>query len=203
MDEQSWLNMMDELSFDPNLHTFSQLQSAYAEKHRHYHTSAHIEACLALFNEHRNAATKPAEIECAIWFHDAIYSPMSKENELKSADWAAQFLRENGCSDETPDNVRSHILATVHNSSVSDPDTQLLVDIDLSILGSDKEMYRSFENNVRREYKWVPPPLYRRERRKILTSFLARKAIYFTLPLREKYENQARINLKEAILGLQ
>ena len=86
MDERAWLNMMDDLSIGPNLPTYERLRSAYAEKHRHYHTSAHIESCLALFDEHRSAAQAPENVECAIWFHDAVYNPMRTDNERRSAE---------------------------------------------------------------------------------------------------------------------
>lgn len=202
MDEQSWLRLMRDLSIDDNLATFRKLKAAYAEKHRHYHTSAHIEACLALFSEHRSSASKPADVECAIWFHDAIYNPMSGDNEKKSADWAVRFLQENDFTDEQCERVRSLIMATIHEAPANDPDTQFLVDIDLSILGADKSTYQKFENDVRREYKWVPGPLFRRERRKILQSFLDRETIYSTSAIRAKYETQARANMVAALKSI-
>ncbi len=202
MDERSWLQLMDNLSIDSNLSTFAQLTAAYSEGHRYYHTAAHIEACLEIFEQSKSVATKPAEIECAIWFHDAIYNPMSKDNELKSANWAAQFLRDNRCSEQAQEAVRNLILATVHDAAATDPDTQLLIDVDLSILGADEATYDLFEANVRREYRWVPGPLFRRERRKILASFLARETIYGTVSIREEFEAQARENLSRAIQQL-
>jgi len=203
VNKNSWLKLMDGLSIGTNLSTFEELTSAYAESHRHYHTSTHIDACLELFERHRQTAGKPAELECAIWFHDAIYKPLGRDNELKSADWAARFLRDNACSGQSQDNVRKLILATAHDSPATDSDTQLLVDIDLSILGVDEAAYDLFEENVRREYRLVPAPLYRRGRRNILESFLARKPLYLTPSIRDEYETQARVNLERAIRRLQ
>lgn len=202
MDERSWLRLMDDLGISSNLSTFEDLTRAYGESHRYYHTARHIEACLVHFEQHRHFAENPAEVECAIWFHDAIYNPLSKNNELKSATWAERFLRDNLCSEKLQETVRNLILATVHDANATDLDTQLLVDIDLTILGTDEETYDLFERNVRREYRWVPGPLYRRERRKILESFLARKTIYFTSSFRERFETQARSNLARAFQRL-
>ncbi len=202
MDELMWRDLMDELSIATNLQTFEQLQTAYSEKHRHYHTSAHISFCLALFGEYGSVALSPAEVELAIWFHDSIYNAMSNDNEVKSADWAARFLKENNCAGDRCNQVRSLIMATLHNTPAIDPDAQLLVDIDLAILGTDDDSYRSFEKNVRREYKWVPGPLFRRERRKILQSFLDRKTIYSTKPIREDYESRARSNIEETLRAM-
>lgn len=190
---------MQHLSIDANLSTFEKLRAAYSERHRHYHTVVHIESCLELFNEYRTTALNPAEVECAIWFHDSIYNPMSSDNELKSADWAVRFLTKNACTNEQCDQVRKLIMATIHDAPAIDPDTQLLVDIDLAILGSDEETYREFEVNVRREYTWVPGPLFRRARRKILQSFLDRKSIYSTDSFRDKYESRARSNIGEVL----
>ncbi|MGI9232146.1 MAG: HD domain-containing protein [Woeseiaceae bacterium] len=202
MDDQLWRGLTKNLSIDTNLETFEKLQSAYSEKHRHYHTGVHIDYCLALFDEYRTTAIAPAEVECALWFHDAVYNPMSGDNELKSANWAVRFLRKNGCSDEQCNLVRHLIMSTIHEAPAIDPDAQLLVDIDLAILGTNEKTYERFEIDVRREYKWVPGPLFRRARMKILQSFLDRDSIYSTRPFRDKYESRARSNIEETLKRL-
>ncbi|MGI9202741.1 MAG: hypothetical protein ACR2Q3_01955, partial [Woeseiaceae bacterium] len=63
--------------------------------------------------------------------------------------------------------------------------------------------YEKFETNVRHEYKWVPGPIYRRERRRILQSFIDRPAIYSKAELKSRFEINARENLSRAILNLQ
>lgn len=202
MNEQSWRKMMSHLSINSNLETFEELRAAYAQRHRHYHTAAHIESCLGLFNEHGATALNPAEVECAIWFHDSIYNPMSSNNEMKSADWAYRFLKKNERTDKQCDQVRAFIMATIHDAPAVDPDTRLLVDIDLAILGADEKTYGEFEANVRREYRWVPAPLFRRERKKILQSFLDRKTIYSTDPFRDRYEARARSNIDRVLRNI-
>lgn len=202
MNVERWKKLMRKLSISSNTDVFDELVSAYSQKHRYYHTAEHIDHCLGLLDEYSDSATKLGEIEIAIWFHDAIYKPTSKDNEAKSAEWAMNFLLTNGCSRDTGDCVRGLIMATIHDASATDPDTQLLVDIDLSILGSDLGSYDQFETNVRREYKWVPAPIYRRERRKILQSFLDREAIYSTAQLHKQLEDRARTNLERAIEDL-
>ena len=93
-------------------------------------------------------------------------------------------------------------MATVHDASAPGADAGLVVDIDLAILGADEREYQRFETNVRLEYRWVPAPLYRKTRRKILRSFLERDAIYSTKHFRDKYESDARSNLTRAISAL-
>jgi predicted metal-dependent HD superfamily phosphohydrolase len=93
-------------------------------------------------------------------------------------------------------------MATVHAAEPRDPDSRLVVDIDLSIFGRDETIYDAFERNVRKEYQWVPWFVYRRKRIEVLGAFLERPRIYFTESLRERYESSARINLARAIATL-
>jgi predicted metal-dependent HD superfamily phosphohydrolase len=110
-------------------------------------------------------------------------------------------MRHDVCA-ERVGRVRAHILATRHEAPATAPDSQLVVDVDLSILGADEAAYAEFEANVRQEYRWVPRVLFRKKRAEILESFLARPQIYSTEPFRERYELRARRNLAEAIIAL-
>ena len=202
MKSERWTALMDSLGLPQSTTTYAMLAKAYREPHRHYHTTRHIEDCFAKLVLLRPQANQPEEIELAIWFHDAVYLPYKSGNEDKSAEWAARFLGEAGATDNLILRIRELILATRHNAIAIDPDTEILVDVDLSILGEDHERYDEFEESVRKEYRWVPRALYRRERRKILASFLARERIFMTDEFFERYEAQARGNLERAIFDL-
>ena len=179
--------------------TFDALVTAYAEKHRHYHTGEHIDYCLRELDRALSVAHEPAEVELALWFHDAIYDPYSSDNEERSADWACSMLTRHGANAERVERVRAHILATRHAVPAATSDSQLVVDVDLSILGTDATTYAAFEKNVRKEYRWVPAILFRRKRAEILASFRARPRIYGTELFHELYEQRARQNLAAAI----
>ncbi|MDJ0939616.1 MAG: hypothetical protein QNJ00_07610 [Woeseiaceae bacterium] len=194
-----WQQLMQRASLAANTDTYDALSAAYTEKHRHYHTLTHIEHCLVLFDEYESLAERPTAIELAIWFHDAVYRPLKGNNEQKSAELAAGFLADNNVDAENVERVYAMIMATVHAAPASDSDTRLLVDIDLSILGCDESAYAQFEEAVRKEYRQVPGILYRRERRRILQSFLDRKYIYSHEQIRERLEAPARRNLESAI----
>jgi len=202
MNIERWEKLLLRLGSVPESKTFSQLQTAYAEKHRAYHTSRHIDECLSLFDELQQLAEQPAEVELALWFHDAIYEPMSKSNEERSADWAATFARGVGVSSESIERVRGHILATRHVALPAGGDSSLVVDIDLAILGATRNRYDEFERDVRFEYRWVPGLLYRSKRAAILQSFLDRPRIYHWESVYQRFEQAARINLSEAIYAL-
>jgi predicted metal-dependent HD superfamily phosphohydrolase len=202
LDKSRWAGLMERLGLAQNLDTFERLQAAYAERHRHYHTSEHINQCLDELDRVRQVAQEPDEVELALWFHDAIYVTRSNKNEAKSADWAAEFLAKDGVDSKRIKRVHDLIMATTHDASAPDPDAMLLVDIDLSILGADRQVYVRFEENVRKEYSWVPGVLFRRTRANILQSFLNRPSVYATENFRDRLEEAARRNLRLAIAEL-
>lgn len=77
-----------------------------------------------------------------------------------------------------------------------------MVDLDLTILGSDPQKYNQFESGVRKEYQWVSSFLYRNKRKEILKGFLARDRIYNSNFFFDQMELQARGNIKAAIIAL-
>lgn len=202
MNIERWNALLLQLGIPSESKTFSRLLSAYAETHRAYHTSRHIDECLSLFDELKELCQRPAEVECALWFHDAIYEPMSKSNEERSADWAAEFLSSSGAAPDVVDRIRSHIMATRHDALPADADSRMVVDIDLSILGAEPHRYEEFERDVRREYRWIPGFIFGPKRATILQSFLDRPRIYQCEPMFARLEEQARGNVSRAIRTL-
>ena len=202
MTPERWSVLLRSLGARPDDATYARLAAAYAQPHRAYHTQRHINECLALFDEVRGLSAEPCEVECALWFHDAIYEPMSSNNESRSAEWAGEFLRSHGASPMRVERVQRHVLATRHVNSLQADDSGLVVDIDLAILGSTPERYEEFEQDVRREYRWVPKLVYRKKRAQILKSFLDRPRIYHFEPLAERFEAAARRNIAGAVRTL-
>ena len=203
MNLQRWTALMSSFGVADHPEMFERIIKAYGEPHRHYHTAAHIDACLSEFDSVRSLARYGPEVEAALWFHDVIYDTRGSDNELQSGEMASRFLSSSGVSSSSCDRVYSHILATAHKGKPVDDDACLVVDIDLSILGQDELVYDQFERSVRKEYKWVPRFLFRRKRIEVLRAFLAREFIYTTEPFRQRYESAARSNLERAIRGLE
>ena len=202
MNIERWRSLLHRLNATADDKTFFRLQSAYAEKHRAYHTGRHIEECLSLLDEMEQLAQRPAEVELALWFHDAIYETTSKSNEERRAEWAPDFGGNLGMPMEAISRVHAHIIATCHVSLPTDDDSRLVIDIDLAILGAKKQRYDEFERDVRKEYRWVPEIIYRPKRAEILHSFLDRARIYHWEPMYQRYELAARANLNQAISTL-
>lgn len=178
---------------------FHELCAQYASPPRAYHNLTHISECLEEFDNTRHLATNPFAIEFAIWFHDAIYDSMAKDNEERSAELAQNVLRMAELSEAFVDTVRQLILATKHNQPPKDAGTALLIDIDLSILGQPAEKFDRYEKGIRHEYSWVSAKDFAAGRTAVLKSFLGREKIYSTDFFQQKYEIRARENLKHSI----
>ena len=186
----------------PQVATIEQLLANYSDPGRFYHTVKHLEECFSYLDHSRHLATYPAEVELALWFHDAIYDTHSKDSEERSASWAADVLWESGARPEVVRRVRELVLATKHDAKPIGADTCLLVDIDLSILGAPTERFDEYEAQVRQEYHWVPEVQFRDGRQKILRALLARGNIYSTELFRSSLEANAKSNLQRSLTHL-
>jgi predicted metal-dependent HD superfamily phosphohydrolase len=181
---------------------FDEIITRYSEPHRKYHTVQHLEECFQKFAEVHHLARYPAEVEVALWFHDAIYDARSDENESRSAELATRKVLQLGGSKESAERIAELIEATRHTAVPRGEDAQVLVDVDLSILAASPTRFDEYEGQVREEYSWMPASLFRRERTRILERFLARPAIFSTQVFRERYEALARKNIRRSIESL-
>jgi predicted metal-dependent HD superfamily phosphohydrolase len=93
-------------------------------------------------------------------------------------------------------------MATMHDAVPAGRDAEVLVDIDLGILGADPTRFDEYELQVRDEYSWVPEFMYRAARRKVLQEFMRREWIYSTAVFRSEYEARARENLTRSLSRL-
>ena len=201
MPRARWLSLMQAWDLPPCEETWHALVAAYGQKHRHYHTGAHVAACLRHLDVCAGALDRPHEVELALWFHDAVYNPLSSKNEQKSADWARGVLAGCDAPEAAIARVVDLIMVTRHQAPTRTNDESFLVDIDLSILGAEPAVYDIFEQAIRREYRHVAAALYRAGRARLLEQFLARARIYANLPFALR-EGQARTNLARAIAQL-
>ena len=190
----------------------AELMTAWAEPHRHYHDQRHLRECLALWARWRGQCERAGEVAVALWFHDAIYDPRAPQagsNELNSAAWAARSLIRAGLPSQTAQRVHDLVMftkqATQHDAPAdlaAGADAQLLVDIDLSILGSPPERFECYDQDVRKEYARLPGFRYRTRRAQVLQGFLDRPRLYHGDAAVALLEGQARINLAAALSRL-
>lgn len=178
---------------------YDEVVARYSEVHRHYHSLQHLGECIRWLEAVSALAQRPAEVEAALWFHDAICEPGRPDNEERSASWARAALLDAGVREEPAVRVERLVLATKHTAAPASGDAQLLVDIDLAILGAEQPRFAEYEQQIRREYASVPQAVFRQRRQAILRSFLDRPRIYSTGYFHAALEQRARANLGRAL----
>jgi predicted metal-dependent HD superfamily phosphohydrolase len=150
LDEKRWINLIDRLTGNlPPDGSFKQLVDAYSEPHRCYHNISHIEHCLEEFDAAISLCESPDEVEFAIWLHDVVYDPHASDNGEMSALSAREILSESNCPETKTNNIQELILATRHIHPPATMDGQLIVDIDLSILGQIPVIFNKYEESIR------------------------------------------------------
>lgn len=204
MSEQRWLALCDALGIQRNRDEFTALQSAYREHHRAYHTLQHLHECLNHLGWVRTEKDYAdlELVEAALWYHDAVYLPKARDNEAKSAQWAYTFFDKSGLSYLKCQHIYDLVMATCHDAKPVERTQQIVVDIDLAILGATPERFAQYERQVRKEYWFVPWSRYRDKRGAVLQNFFSMSSIYSTDLFRSRFERQARVNLKKAIARL-
>ena len=186
---------------EPPRACFDALCQAYAEPQRRYHTLQHLRECLGQAERITQLAERPGEVLIALWFHDAVYDTKGRGNEARSARWAREVVAAAG-GPEAAERVHALVMATEHHAVPSGRDAQVLVDVDLSILGAEARRFDEYERQVRDEYRHVPELLFRGKRRSVLQGFLARERIFNTDTFHQLLEARARDNLRRSIAQL-
>lgn len=183
------------------------LRLQYRRWPRRYHDERHLLHCLRAAEAVRAQAPSPDAVAFALWFHDAVYWPWRRDNELRSAVQAHAAALRLGLGQTFADRVHALVMATAHLSGAAaphaDPAADWVVDIDLGILGAPPEAYDRYERDVRREYFFVTPWAWRKGRAAVLRHFLAQPQVYRTAHFRALLEERARGNLERALRGLQ
>ncbi len=174
----------------------------YGGAGRFYHTLVHL--------EHLYGQVLPLKTDIEDWdtflftlfYHDIIYNALRKDNEEKSAEIAEAHLSALGYPPARISRCKAQIIATKSHVESSDPDTNLFLDADLSILGQGFSIYKTYTQQIRKEYAMYPDLLYRPGRKKVLQHFLGMDTIFKTRYFQEKYEASARKNLQAELAQL-
>ncbi|XP_017147576.2 uncharacterized protein LOC117185869 [Drosophila miranda] len=83
-----------------------------------------------------------------------------------------------------------------------DDEANLLQDVDLVVLASSPEEYKHYTTLLRSEYANLDDATYKAMRIKVLETLLLIPSIYATGEYHDKYEEQARANIRSEILEL-
>lgn len=178
---------------------WKEIESAYSQKKRYYHNINHLDYMLRLAEENRDELEDSAVVLFSIFYHDIVYNVKRRNNEEKSAEFAAEKLALLGLEPKRIERCREQILATKHHTFSDDSDTSYLIDFDLAILGDTFEKYSVYTQNVRKEYSIYPDFLYIKGRKKVVRSFLDSERIFRTKRFFELREKKARDNLRKEL----
>jgi predicted metal-dependent HD superfamily phosphohydrolase len=190
-----WQRNLIEGAVDNSEAIHQQLLQAYREPHRRYHTLAHIEHCLAMFEQCQSLSVTPDALEIAIWMHDVILESGRRDNEAVSADLYLE-LSVDAHSDEMRQLITRMILATLHDGgSLEDADSVYMVDIDLSSFALSWEAFLRDSLDLRAENPHLSDADYRLNQTGFQRMLLARPRFFLSDFFFERYEQQARSNL--------
>ena len=192
----------------------SAVEAAYASPPRAYHDFMHVREVLHHYADVAVGPgwTQPVEVYLAVLYHDAIYQPGRKDNEALSArfamEQAAQWLPEHGIDLLR---VAELINLTARHGQFSPADfgedgfaldARHFLDCDMAILGAEPEAFDAYDRGIAEEYHGhIPGFLFRLNRKRFLKGLLARERIYLSDWFHQRYDAQARANLRRAIDG--
>lgn len=181
------------------------LSTLYTQPHRTYHNLNHINECLTELENTPSLLTYGQRmiVEKAIWYHDAVYNPYSRMNEV----YSAMLVQEDPRMINVP--VKNIIYRTAYHTitqTVTDPETkeempldiatQVMLDIDLSGFGKNTPECLKNGENVRREYYKTTDYQFAEGRLKFLRAIMQRESLYYTDFFKEKYHVMSQRNLK-------
>lgn len=180
---------------------FNNIATRYNEKHRHYHNLSHLDAVFFQFDQVRHLLFEQDAVAFALFFHDVIYDPESQTNELDSAVFAEEILKHlPKMDDHGVTLIKNMILATESHNEYYNHDVKYMLDIDLSVLGSDEDTYRAYAKNIRKEYAHIKNDgeFYTARRDRFLIPF-SKRQIFKTASFQNKFEDQAHKNIKREL----
>lgn len=149
-----WMRLAKRLGLRDDISSslLRELIGAYGSIDRHYHGIAHVVFMLEAIDTLSTLFTSPDTARLATFAHDVIYRPGRSDNEERSAAWVRESLASSALSPALLDGVEKMVLATKSHRRTGDPDVDLLVDIDMSILGQPWDVYKMYAAGVMREY---------------------------------------------------
>ena len=192
--KSEWFNLTDKTN-EISEEIFNSIITAYTNTHRYYHNIDHIGSMIELANEFSDEIHDRSAFYFAIFYHDLIYEPSRNDNEVCSAQCASYDLQKLNIDKRTTRTTTGIIISTEFHNKQRSNDSNLFLDLDLSILGSPKEQYESYMNNIRKEYSIYSDKQYRKGRIDVLQHFLKMQFIYKTTIFRSRFEHSARSNI--------
>lgn len=141
--------LSERLGLDPGL--FELLDTHYANPTRCYHNWQHIFECLGELDAIALHLSDPIAVELALWFHDVIYVPGNKRNEIESGRIAYEAISPADAALAVK--VQAFIAETDYSrqGKLIDTDLDYLKDIDFVAFAKPFESFWRDVQRLRRE----------------------------------------------------
>ena len=176
----------------------AELLRRWAEPHRDYHGTSHLVDGLAALD-----VLGAGRLErIAFWFHDAVHSNTTPQDEEASAALVEVLLSGHETSDDIREIQRLVLLTAHHMTDSKDHAGQKVCDADLNALGADEATYQRNVRGIRSEMPHLDDDEWVRGRSAFLTRFLEREHFFATQIGRRLWEMQARANLRNELQQL-
>ena len=204
MFKQTFINVLSRLTADQALvdKLLKEIELKYSTSGRFYHNMSHLDHLIAELYPLKDQIEDWETVILSVAYHDIVYNPLKKDNEVRSAYIAGDRLNKLNVPGDRIEKCREQILSTRMHAASENPDTNYFTDADLSILGAVPELYLEYAHRVRKEYKYFPNLLYKPGRKKVLMRFLGMTNIFKTKHFQDKCEAQARFNLTNELNSL-
>jgi predicted metal-dependent HD superfamily phosphohydrolase len=131
----------------------------YNEKHRFYHNLYHIYDLIEKAGDDISD-----ELFLAIIFHDIIYDPRSQSNEKDSVEFYKSLIPLLKKEVDHDIIIQAILDTKEHVPSIGNDVSNILCDIDMSIIHSDYNTFVTYEDQIRREYNFVDIETYKKNR---------------------------------------
>lgn len=175
-----------------------ELLKRWKEPHRLYHGISHLRQGLRALEELGGTRTE----RIAFWFHDAVQTNSTPEDEQASAALVSRLLAAHESALLVSEVQRLVLLTAGHHTDPGDHPGQRVCDADLSGLGADASVYRKNVNGIREEMPHLSQQEWVKGRTAFLTRFLERERFFATEIGYVRWERRARANLEEELAGL-
>lgn len=199
--KQTYLSLLSKYSSNQEL--WKEVENSYSSAGRHYHTLIHLENLLEQLTVIHDKIDNWDAVLFTLFYHDIVYDALKGDNEEQSADVALKHMQQLGITEEICQTVKEQIIATKSHILTEDSDTNCFLDADLSILGQSFDLYTTYFKEVRKEYSIYPDDVYSPGRLKVLKHIISMDRIFKTTYFYDKFELQARDNIKREIELLQ
>jgi len=183
---------------------FERLRAAWGAAGRRYHGVEHLVDCLRELDRAAPLAGVADPAELALWYHDAVYEPGGEACEDRSAALLEADATALGIAAEAVARAAAAVRATAHatpapSAPATDLVTDLVLDVDLSILGRDALRFMDYEHAIEEEYAPRSRSAFRCARGRFLAALLGRPQLFRTAAFRERYEQRARVQIADLL----